>query len=137
MVRMGDFFDLGTVAKRFRFFAVLEAVSWAGLLIGMAFKWIPRLLDALNLGVTDPQIVVGVKIFGPIHGGVFIFYVLIALLAARELEWSRRTTLLALVASIPPFATVWFERWAVRTGQLGELSAGAAAEGAAPAATRS
>ncbi|QLY34952.1 DUF3817 domain-containing protein [Nocardia huaxiensis] len=115
------FLDLGTVAKRFRFFAVLEAVSWAGLLVGMAFKWIPKLLDALNV-MTDPQIVIGVKIFGPIHGAVFIFYLLVTLLAARELEWNRRTTLLALGASIPPFFTVWFERWAIRTGRLGELS---------------
>ena len=29
-----------------------------------------------------------------------------------------RTTVLALVASVPPLATLWFERWASRRGSL-------------------
>ncbi|MEV0340891.1 DUF3817 domain-containing protein [Nocardia sp. NPDC050713] len=106
MVRMG-FFDLRSVAGRFRFFAVLEALSWLGLLVGMAFKYIP-----------DPGNEIGVKIFGPVHGTIFILFVLTALLAARELGWNWKTTVLALLSSIPPFFTVIFEVWAVRTGKL-------------------
>ncbi|MET8776799.1 DUF3817 domain-containing protein [Nocardia sp. NPDC004654] len=106
MVRMG-YFDLRSVAGRFRFFAVLEALSWLGLLVGMAFKYIP-----------DPGNEVGVKIFGPVHGTIFILFVLTALLAARELGWNWKTTVLALLSSIPPFFTVIFEVWAVRTGKL-------------------
>ncbi|WP_373862575.1 DUF3817 domain-containing protein [Nocardia lijiangensis] len=105
------FFDLRSVAGRFRFFAVLEALSWLGLLVGMAFKYIP-----------DSGNEIGVKIFGPVHGAIFILFVLTSLLAARELSWSWKTTVLALLSSIPPFCTVVFEIWAVRTGQLGELS---------------
>ncbi|WP_431957522.1 DUF3817 domain-containing protein [Nocardia lijiangensis] len=105
------FFDLRSVAGRFRFFAVLEALSWLGLLVGMAFKYIP---DAGNE--------IGVKIFGPVHGAIFILFVLTSLLAARELNWNWKTTVLALLSSIPPFCTVIFEVWAVRTGKLGELS---------------
>ncbi|WP_054811230.1 DUF3817 domain-containing protein [Nocardia arizonensis] len=101
------FFDLRGVAGRFRFFAVLEALSWLGLLTGMAFKYIP-----------DPGNEIGVKVFGPIHGAIFILFVLTALLAARELNWNWKTTLLALASSIPPFFTVVFEIWAVRTGKL-------------------
>ncbi|MEV0357475.1 DUF3817 domain-containing protein [Nocardia sp. NPDC050697] len=107
-----NFFDLRSVAGRFRFFAVLEALSWLGLLVGMAFKYIP-----------DPGNEIGVKIFGPIHGAIFVLFVLSALLAARELGWNLKTTALALISSIPPFCTVLFEIWAVRTGRLGELSA--------------
>ncbi|MEV0294579.1 DUF3817 domain-containing protein [Nocardia sp. NPDC050710] len=118
MVRMG-FFDLRSVAGRFRFFAVLEALSWLGLLVGMGFKYLP-----------DPGNEVGVKIFGPVHGTIFILFVLTALLAARELNWTWKTTVLALLSSIPPFFTVIFEVWAVRTGKLGELSATAATESA-------
>lgn len=133
---MGEIFDLSTTAKRFRLLAFAEAVSWGLLLIGMAFKWIPLGLDKLGL-LDDPGWVYGVKIFGPIHGAFFVAYVLVTLVASRELGWSRNTVLLALGASIPPFCTVWFERWAVRTGQLGELSAVAPEGSPAPVAEAS
>src|SRR3954463_10700508 len=97
---------LSTSAGRFRLFALAEAVSWAGLLIGMLFKYV----------LSDNEI--GVKVFGPIHGFVFVVYVLTALLASAALKWEGRTTVLALLASIPPFGTIVFERWAVRTGKL-------------------
>ena len=109
---MSDFFDLGTTAKRFRFVAWLEAFTWAGLLIGMAFKYLPAEGNEI-----------GVKIFGPIHGAVFVLFVLVALVTARALRWNLWTTALALLSSIPPFGTVVFEVWAARTGRLAELSA--------------
>ncbi|MEU3015692.1 DUF3817 domain-containing protein [Nocardia asteroides] len=125
MAGMG-FFDLRSTASRFRFFAVLEALSWVGLLTGMAFKYLPAEGNEI-----------GVKIFGPVHGAIFVLFVITALLAARELEWSWKTTVLALASSIPPLATVIFEIWAVRTGQLGELSTGAAKGSPAAAPTAS
>jgi integral membrane protein len=95
-----------TVATAFRVVAVAEALSWVGLLIGMYVKYVPQTTE------------LGVKIFGPIHGGIFVAYVLVALLAARVLRWPAGTTLLALVASVPPLASIWFERRATRTGRL-------------------
>lgn len=93
--------------KAFRAVAIAEAVSWVGLLIGMFFKWIVRSTD------------VGVSIFGPIHGAIFLAYVVVAIGTARVQRWPLWwTTALALGASIPPLATVWFERWAARTGRL-------------------
>lgn len=86
--------------------AIAEAVSWTGLLIGMYFKY---LTDAGDLGV---------KVFGPLHGGIFVLYVALALVLARLLRWSWGTTLLALACSVPPFATVAFELWATRSGRL-------------------
>ncbi|GLZ30272.1 hypothetical protein Lesp02_24620 [Lentzea sp. NBRC 105346] len=94
-----------TAAGRFRALALAEAVSWAGLLVGMFFKYV----------VVHNEI--GVKVFGPIHGVVFIGYVLVALMVREELRWDRRTTFLALLASIPPLATVIFERWVSRRPQ--------------------
>ncbi|WP_106195380.1 DUF3817 domain-containing protein [Umezawaea tangerina] len=91
---------------RFRLLAMAEAVSWAGLLIGMLFKY----------ALVENEI--GVKVFGPIHGVVFVGYVVAALFASVQLRWERRTAFLALLASIPPFGTVVFERWAGRTGRL-------------------
>ncbi|MGY1827286.1 MULTISPECIES: DUF3817 domain-containing protein [unclassified Blastococcus] len=95
-----------TVTAAFRIVAVAEAITWVGLLAGMFVKWVLQTSE------------VGVQVFGPIHGGVFVVYVLVALVAARVLRWSLPTTLLALAASVPPLATVWFERWATRTGAL-------------------
>lgn len=86
-------------------FALAEAVSWAGLLVGMFFKYV----------VVHNEI--GVKIFGPIHGVIFVGYVLVVLMVRTELRWSRDTTILALLASIPPLATVIFERWVSRRRQ--------------------
>jgi hypothetical protein len=44
--------------------------------------------------------------------------VIVALVASRVLRWSPRTTVLALICSIPPLATVWFERLATRNDKL-------------------
>ena len=95
-----------TVALAFTTVAVAEALSWIGLLAGMFVKYVPETSE------------IGVKIFGPIHGAIFVAYVLLVLVASRTLRWSRGTTLLALLASIPPLATVWFERRATRAGIL-------------------
>ena len=90
----------------FRTIAVVEALTWLGLLIGMYFKWIAQTGE------------VGVKVFGPIHGAVFVAYLVVALLTSRVQRWSVWTTALALGASVPPFCTVWFETWAKRSGRL-------------------
>ncbi len=108
---MQNFFDLSTTAKRFRFIAVLEALTWLGLLIGMAFKYIPA--DGNEIGV---------KIFGPVHGAVFVIYLIVTLATAIKLRWSAVTTIVAAAASIPPFGTVIFEVWAARNGHLAELN---------------
>ncbi|AEF41682.1 DUF3817 domain-containing protein [Hoyosella subflava] len=107
---MREFFNLSTSAKRFRFIAVTEALTWVGLLVGMFFKHVSQTTE------------IGVKIFGPIHGLAFALFVVIALATARELRWSWQVTGLALLSSIPPVGTVVFEWWAVRKGHLAELS---------------
>ncbi|MEU7900368.1 DUF3817 domain-containing protein [Nonomuraea sp. NPDC049152] len=57
---------------------------------------------------------VGVKVFGPIHGGLFLLYLAAVLLTARELGWSRATITVGLACAVPPFATIWFERRQMR-----------------------
>ena len=121
MVAMGNFFDLSTVAKRFRFIAVLEAISWVFLIVGMVFKRLPE------------PVLWPVKVFGMTHGIIFVLFVITAILAARELAWNTKTTVLALLSSIPPFFTVLFEVWAVRAGKLGGLSEVTSADSGAPA----
>jgi len=86
--------------------AILEAVTWAGLLVGMYLKHIAGTTEA------------GVWLFGRLHGAAFVGYVLATLVAARVLRWGWGTTLVALAASIPPLATVVFEVVARRRGLL-------------------
>jgi integral membrane protein len=95
-----------TGALVFRIVAIAEACSWAGLLIGMFFKYVVVFDD------------IGVTVFGPIHGALFVAYVIVTLVVARTFRWSVPTTVSALVASIPPLATLWFERRARRRGLL-------------------
>jgi len=116
MGAMTNIFDLSTPAKRFRLVAIWEAVTWLALLIAMFFKWVRGYEEAIAIP-------------GMVHGVAgFIPFVLIALLTAWALKWDLKTTFLALVSSVPPFGTIVFERWAVRTGRLAELSAPESAE---------
>lgn len=95
-----------TVRTLFRAIAVIEACTWAGLLVGMAFKY---LINGVETGV---------HVFGPLHGAAFVAYVGVTLLAARTFGWRLPWLLTALAASIPPLATWPFEAWADRTGRL-------------------
>jgi integral membrane protein len=90
----------------FRTVAIAEAFSWAGLLVGMLLKHV--------LKVTE----VGVQVFGPIHGAIFVAYLVSVLVVRRPLSWGLKTVVVAAVASVPPFATLAFEVWADRCGQL-------------------
>ena len=97
-----------TVTGWFRLIAFAEAVSWIGLLVGMYFKY---------LGA--PRTELGVKVFGPVHGGIFIAFVVAALLVGMVFKWRAGTWLLALAGSIVPLGSVIFLTWAVRTGRMG------------------
>lgn len=94
------------VVAWFRVIAIAEALSWAGLLTGMLFKYV----------LTGSEL--GVHVFGPVHGVIFLAYVAVTLLAAYRLGWSKGVLVLGLAASIPPFATYAFEVWAQRSGRL-------------------
>jgi integral membrane protein len=108
MVAVSGAFDLRGAAGWLRLVGLLEALSWVGLLLGMYFKY---------LGT--PSTEVGVKIFGPIHGGVFVAFLVTAVIAGFTLKWRVTTWLLAGVASIVPLGTVIFLIWADRTGRMG------------------
>jgi integral membrane protein len=99
------------VRTLFRIVAVGEAISWLLLLTAMFCKWV---LDAEPLGLHEG----GVPVAGPIHGGMFMLYLAVTVTAYFVFRWNVKTGLLALVAAIPPFATIWFERKAERDGLL-------------------
>lgn len=94
--------------RAFRVVAIAEAFSWAGLLVGMYVKWVAETSE------------IGVKIFGPVHGGLVVAYVALALVVAVRQRWSLLTVFFALAATLPPFLTVFFDRWAHRSGRYEE-----------------
>ena len=110
--RFGD-----RAAGWFRVIAFAEALSWIGLLVGMYFKY-----------AGSPQTEIGVKIFGPIHGGIFVAFVVAAVLVGIAYKWRPATWILALLGSIVPLGSVIFIMWADRTGRMGSspVPAGAA-----------
>ena len=90
----------------FRRVAVAEAITWALLLVGMFLKYVT--------GTTE----LGVRIFGMVHGIVFVAYCVTTVLVAVDQRWSLRRTALGLAAAVPPFCTVWFDRYAAARGLL-------------------
>jgi integral membrane protein len=99
---------LRTKTRLFRAIALLEAVSWVGLLVGMYFKY---------LG--SPRTEIGVKVFGMTHGLVFIAFVVATMVVGAACRWGIATWLACLLASIVPLCTVIFLIWADRRGRLG------------------
>lgn len=94
--------------RLFRIVAVAEAITWALLLLGMFLKYVTETTE------------LGVRIFGMVHGVVFVAYVVVAVLVAIDQRWGPARGLLALVAAIPPFATLVLEWWVERRTWLAE-----------------
>ncbi len=59
----------------------------------------------------------GVQIMGPVHGILFVAYVLIALNVRGPAQWSTRTTLGVLLGAVMPFGGFVVDRWLAKTTQ--------------------
>ena len=87
--------------KTFRVVALTEATSFLLLLIASVLK---RTADAE----------IGVTILGPIHGVLFVGYVLIALNLKAEQQWSAKETGFILLGAVVPFGGYAVDRWLAR-----------------------
>ncbi|MFV0633595.1 DUF3817 domain-containing protein [Demequina sp.] len=95
------------LGRAFVTIAVVEAITWTGLLLGMFVKYV--------LAVSE----VGVSVFGPLHGVAFLVYGALALACAIRYRWGVGLTLMALLAAVPPLTTIPMERWLRARGRLG------------------
>ena len=91
--------------KTFRYVALAEATSFLILLVASVIKH-----------TQDAE--AGVQVMGPIHGVLFLAYVVIALAVREASGWSPRATLGVLIAAVAPFGGFVVDRWLARTGQL-------------------
>lgn len=89
----------------YRVVAVAEAITWTGLLLGMALKY----------GLDMP---VAVLAAGSIHGLVFITYALTAALVGVNQRWPSRLIAFAVATAIIPYATIPFDRYLERRNLL-------------------
>jgi integral membrane protein len=84
--------------RNFRHVALIEATTFLLLLVASYLKH-----------TQDEPI--GVDILGPIHGLLFIAYVVMALTLRDEQGWSTKTTLLILLGAVLPFGGYVVDRW--------------------------
>jgi integral membrane protein len=78
-----------SAARWFRLVALAEAISWLALIVATIVKY-----------AADAPL--GVHVLGPIHGVLFLGYVVLALEVRRKLQWDARTLLLVLAESVVP-----------------------------------
>jgi integral membrane protein len=97
---------LTPAGRLFSIIALIEALTWAGLLIGMYLKYVT--------GTTD----FGVWLFGRLHGAAFMVYVGATLYCMARLQWPWWASLLAILAALPPLVTLPLEIWYRRIGLL-------------------
>lgn len=91
--------------RPFRMIALAEATSFLALLVA---SYVKR-TDGGDLGVT---------VLGPIHGALFIAYVLAALNLRGRAGWSARTTALILLGAVVPFGGYVVDQWLARRPPL-------------------
>jgi integral membrane protein len=84
-----------------RYIALAEATSFLALLVASFLKH----QDKGELGV---------QVLGPVHGVLFIAYVMIALNLRPQQGWSGRTTFWILVGAVLPFGGYVVDWWLLR-----------------------
>ena len=84
--------------RNFKLVALIEATTFLLLLVA---SYVKRAND-------QP---LGVEILGPIHGFLFIAYVVMALTVRENAGWSGRQTLLILLGAVLPFGGYVVDRW--------------------------
>lgn len=88
--------------RSLRYVALVEATSFLVLLAATYIKY-----------ANDTS--AGVQIMGPVHGTLFVAYVLIALSVRGPARWSNRTTLGVLLGGVIPFGGFVVDRWLAKT----------------------
>jgi integral membrane protein len=87
----------------FRIAAIAEATSFLVLIGAMVAKY----------GYGEET---GVEVVGPVHGLLFLGYVVLAWLLAQERGWGWTRRLVLLAAGVVPLAGFWVERRIARDG---------------------
>jgi integral membrane protein len=90
--------------RNFRYVALAEATTFLALLVA---SYVKR-SDGSELGV---------QILGPIHGLLFVAYVVMAFNLRSEQGWTNKQTFWILVGAVLPFGGYVVDWWLVRRGR--------------------
>lgn len=88
-----------------RWIALAEATSFIALLIAAVIK---------RTGGSET----GVQILGPVHGLLFIAYVVNVFAIRADLDWDGKTTFWVLVGAVIPFGGYVVDWWMLRQRRL-------------------
>lgn len=94
--------------------SALRSLSVAGLLEGLSLVVLLFVAVPAKYLFDTPGMV---KVIGPIHGGMFLLYLVIAAIAVIEYKWKIKTILLLLAASVIPFGCFYVEYRIIRPQQ--------------------
>ena len=95
-----------TNVGRLRVIAFLEGLS----LLTLVFIAVP-----LKYGAHDPAMV---KAMGPVHGALFLLFVVNTVSVGVAHKWQLKTTLKVLLACIIPFGTFYIDRKILRKMEM-------------------
>jgi integral membrane protein len=95
--------------RSFRYVALAEATTFLALLVASIVK---------RTGGEE----IGVQILGPVHGLLFIAYVVIALNLREEAGWTSKQTFWILVGAVLPFGGYVVDWWLSRRERAGQTS---------------
>ena len=84
--------------RNFKLVALIEATTFLLLLVA---SYVKRAND-------QP---LGVEVLGPIHGLLFVAYMVMALALREHAGWTGRQTLLILIGAVVPFGGYVVDRW--------------------------
>ncbi|HEY1539728.1 MAG TPA: DUF3817 domain-containing protein [Solirubrobacteraceae bacterium] len=87
--------------RTFRYVALAEATSFLVLLV----------FTVIKITQDSPG---GVHVMGPIHGVLFLAYVVLALSVREPAGWTGRETGLVLLGAVLPFGGFVVDRWIAR-----------------------
>lgn len=95
-------------SRLLRLVSVIEAFTWAFLLVAMLCKYViaPDLGNWL------------VPFAGAAHGTAFLAYLYFGLVVGANSRWPFWLMLVGGLASVPPFATLAFDWWVEHSGRL-------------------
>ena len=95
--------------RNFRYLALAEAISFL-LLIGASI--------VKHTGGNE----IGVTILGPIHGALFIFYVIMAFGLMQPAGWTKLQTFWIMVGAVLPFGGFVVDWWLARKPESESVS---------------
>jgi len=87
--------------RNFRYVALVEATTFLALLVASVIK---------NTGGSET----GVQVLGPIHGLLFIAYVVFALRLREPEGWTTKQTIGILIGAVLPFGGYVVDWWLLR-----------------------